>query len=801
MDYNIDFSTITGLFDQARDEGRSQLYEHEVYKLLASSGAETPPGSLLIKKGTRITQEHLTQFSGERIVIKIVSPTIVHKTEVRGVRIIENKLEKINSAVRRMLHEVPETYTTLLERNPAAEPVQYQNLSGTALTEAIASDIIGILLVQYMAPDSIAFGNELIVGLRCTREFGMVLTAGLGGTDTELYAERFRKGQALVLGSTALHTGHSFFELFRKTIAYEKLAGISRGQERIVSDEQLVECFDSFINLGNHYSPLNRTSGYVIEELEINPFAFSDYLMVPLDGVCRFSDPKEDLWIRPVGLIDALLHPRSIGILGVSSRKTNYGRIILNNILAEGYAPEDIRVIHETADQIAGLSCVPGLHALQEPVDLLIVAVGSEQVPQLVDQIVRMNCARSVMLISGGLGETEESEERAEQVKTLLKNNHLKSTEGPVILGANCMGVISKPGHYDTWFIPDEKLAKERNDLYHRSALISQSGAFMLHRTHQNPDLRPAYLISMGNQTDLSLGDMLHHFKDADGVDVIGVYAEGFNDLDGLQCCMAVREAVLNGKEVIIYKAGRTDEGKHATSGHTASIAGDYVVCENCITQAGAMFARTFTEFQELFSVAQQLSTCFISGNRLAMISGAGFEAVGMADSIESDDYQSRLATFSTATEEKIGVVLQDKKLEKLVTIKNPMDINPAADDETHGNIARIVLEDPGVDALVLSLDPLSPAMLTLHPDDSPRYDMDQKGGIRSRISQIALDSAKPVVTVVDGGRLFDPLRAALTARNIPVFNVCDHAVAVLSLYIRGRLASEVIRSEARSCS
>ena len=78
--------------------------------------------------------------------------------------------------------------------------------------QAIARDICGVLMVQFMPPDSVAFGNEMIVGIRNTREFGMVISAGLGGTDTELYAERFRKGQAIVAASTAMTGGDTFKE-------------------------------------------------------------------------------------------------------------------------------------------------------------------------------------------------------------------------------------------------------------------------------------------------------------------------------------------------------------------------------------------------------------------------------------------------------------------------------------------------------------------------------------------------------------------------------------------------------------
>ncbi|MBF0232637.1 MAG: acetate--CoA ligase family protein [Desulfamplus sp.] len=838
MKFSIDFKGISELFASAHNSGRNFLYEYEVYTLLKHSGAETPPRCTLIDRGARASEQELNSIPGQKAVLKIVSPTIIHKTEVGGVRIVEKESSSIRSAVRRMLYEVPENYAAWIERcekNRDSSPPEYRDLTGEALIAAISRDLKGVLQVQFMPPDSSAFGNELIVGLRRTREFGTVISAGLGGTDTELYAHRFRKGQAIVAGSTQMNDGHSFFQIFKKTISYLKLAGLTRGQRRIVTDEQLIECFDSFIALANFYSPTSPDAPFVIEELEINPFAFTDYLMVPLDGMCRFSLPSHKKKSRPVHKIDRLLHPETIGIIGVSSTRRNFGRIILDNILAEGFDPGKVIIIG--SEVTSGVNSIPDLKSLPYKLDLFIVAVSAAQVPDIVEQVIDLNAAQSVMLIPGGMGETEESKERARQVVEKISLSHstkIKYAEnsvssansvgstnnmdsdnsrssdnssssdnnsrsaldngGPVFLGANCMGVISRPGMYDTWFIPEEKLPKDRTSRFHRAALISQSGAFMLHRTHQFPQLRPAYMISMGNQTDLTLGDMVGYFKNSDKVDVIAIYAEGFNDLDGLELCKGVHQAVLAGKEVIFYKAGRTPEGKAATSGHTASLAGDYMVCENCVRQAGAIVARNFTEFQELFFLAENLSLKKIRGNRLAAVSGAGFEAVGMADSIHSDDFIMELARFEDKTRTRIRQILETKKIDAFVTLANPLDINPAADDETHAEITAALAQDINVDAIVLSLDPLSPAMKTLDDPELPGYDMYAKESILNRIINLVAISDTPIVTVVDGGRLYDPLRDALMDNGVPVFTVCDRAIAAISLYIQGRLAADAIR-------
>ncbi len=792
----IDFEAITQLFSVAEEQGRDTLFEHETYSLLSSSGAETPPKTYLLSKGSRPSDEELLSLPGEKVVLKVISPTIIHKSDVGGVKVVEKKADKIRSAWRRMMYEVPETYRSLIEKDPSHGPEMYRGLTGEQLQQAIARDIRGVLMVQFMPPDSEAFGNELIVGIRNTREFGMIISAGLGGTDTELYAERFRKGQAIVAASTAVTDGEAFFDLFRKTICYKKLAGLTRGQRRIVTDEQIIECFDSMVALANYYSPINPDAPYVIEELEINPFAFTDYLMVPLDGMCRFRQPGSVPLSRPFDKIRNLLNPQSIGIIGVSSSRINFGRVILNNILTNGYDRTKIQIIHPGLDFFEQIKCIPNLQALDTKLDLLVVAVGSAQVPEIVMEVIDKNAAETVMLIAGGMGETGESAERTAELMTKIKAAHEQEDGGPVFLGGNCLGVVSHPGRYDTLFIPKVKLPKQQSNRRRNAAFVSQSGAFMVTRFSKRPELDPAYMISVGNQNDLTLGDMLSYLKNDPAIDAIGVYAEGFQDLDGLSFIRAVRDAVMAGKDVIFYKAGRTPEGKTATSGHTASLAGDYMVCESCVRQAGGIVAQTFSQFEDLLMLSQRLHDKQILGNRLAAVSGAGFEAVGMADNILSDEFQMKMAVLSEVTAEKIRIILREKKLDNLVEVKNPLDINPGADDETHVRVVDSLANDPNVDAVVVGLDPLSPAMRTLAEGESLQYSFDAPESIANMMPQLVAGLGTPVVGVVDGGRLYDPLVERLIANGMAVFRSSDRAVQTLVMYIEGRLYSGKMRKD-----
>src|SRR6185503_2606577 len=104
---------------------------------------------------------------------------------------------------------------------------------------------------------------------------------------------------------------------------------------------------------------------------------------------------------------------------------------------------------------------------------------------------------------------------------------------------------------------------------------------------------------------------------------VIGVYVEGFRDLDGLAFLRVAQEVTSRGKDVIFYKAGRTESGRSAAAGHTASVAGDYDVCQAAAEQAGAIVVDTFKEFEQLLELAVALHEKDVSGVRVAAVSNA----------------------------------------------------------------------------------------------------------------------------------------------------------------------------------
>ncbi|MFW2367659.1 MAG: acetate--CoA ligase family protein [Desulforhopalus sp.] len=789
MQTHIDFTGISKLLNEASKSGRNFLFEHEVYDFIRLIGSETPPEFYFVKKEERLDPEILEKIPGDQVVVKIVSPFILHKSDVGGVQICGNTSNSVLSTIRRMSIEIPEKLAANVLHDPDHAPKPYQVLAEEVLLESISNDIEGYIICQYMGPDSEEFGNELLVSLRNTREFGMILSAGLGGRDTELYAKRFRKGQAVVSASCEQVKGIDFLALFKETISYRKLAGLTRGQKRIVTDSQLLECFEAFIEVGRFFSPSNTLSQYTIEELEINPFAFSNFLMMPLDGLCSFTTEKKSLPQRPIQKIDKMLHPNSIAIVGISSQKINIGRIILHNILAGGFPKEKITLIHPKANLIDDIPTIPQLSSMPQGVDLLILAVDGGQLPELMDLVQQHSLAESVILISGALGDSPDQTELTARVQEKIISARQRSSQAPIFLGVNSLGVLSHPGQYDAMFIPESKLPKNRGSHRRNSGFVSQSGAYMITRMSKLPFLDPAYAVSIGNQIDLTAGDFLHFLNQVSDLKTVAFYMEGFSDLDGLNFCRAIRAAIPRGKEVIFYKAGRTPEGKDALSGHTASIAGDYMVCDSCISQAGAIVAETFNEFEGLLMLSCTLEGKTFNGCRLASVSNAGYEAVGIADNLLGEDYRLDLAGFTQTTHTKLAEILTLAGLDNLTGVNNPMDLTPMASEDVYIQVLETLLADDSTDAIIMAVVPLSPILHTLPEEIHSTNELDGEANLIERVARLNNRSKKPLVMVIDSGKLYDPLAEGFQSAGLPVFRSADIAVRVLGKYLhcRGR--------------
>ena len=668
-------------------------------------------------------------------------------------------------------------------------------LNQQELTSLLSSGPIP-LVTEPQLPNLVPFG-ELQICLNNTREFGLVISAGSGGLDRELDAGNFKWGRVAVHAVVELTDAHDFLTQFKRTLAYQKLTITANRRAHAVPDEQLTQCFKFLLELAGTSAPSIPGSRHTLTGLTLNVEQDDDRLVVR-GAECTFGIQQAARLGRPIHKIDKLIHPGSIGIIGVSASNMNFGRIILHNLLGSGYSKDKLTIIRAGETEIDGVRCVESLKALSGKLDLLIVAVAASAVYELVDEIIDTDAVESVMLIPGGLGETQKSKEPAAGLADRINANHCRPGGGPIFLGANCLGVVSHPGSYDSWFIPLERLPKPPKKPQRNSVMLSQSGAFMITRLSQNPWLDPRYMLALGNQTDLTHGDLLRFFAEQPEIDTIGIYIEGFKDRDGLDFAIAVRAAVKNGKQVVVYKSGKTSPGASSVMGHTASIAGDTALFVSVLRQAGAMVAEDISTFDDLFYIAGALHHKTV-GKRLGAISGAGFESVGIADSIDSDNFSMEMGTLEPATIRRVEDILIAKKLQALVEVRNPIDINPGADDETHLQITEAFVQDPNIDAVVVGLDPTAPSVRALVESTlRPGFDIQDPKSTVYLMPPIVLRNGKPIIGIIDGGSLYDAMAAKLMDQGVCIFRNCARGTKALVRYIEVRMYADNINHRNR---
>ncbi len=731
----IHMKKVENIIEKALQDGRNVLLEHEVYEIFKLIGIQTS-NHIFINKGSKFDSSKI-DIKEDRVVVKVVSPEILHKTEAGGVLFCKNDPEEINKAIDQI----------------AKKTASY--------------DVRGYL-VNGMVPCKSTFGKELIVSVRNSRDFGTLTGFGIGGLDTEFFGKHMDNSFSVMSSEVVSST----LEKIKSNAAYYKVAGLGRSKKRLVSDEEVVSVLNKLNELGKAFSYQNRN--IVITECEINPIliAEGDYSgLVAIDGLMKVEKYSGDTLVpRPAEKLEKLFHPTSIAVIGVSEKSMNMGRIILNNIIKKGFSKNDMHVIKPGVAEIDGVKCYATVKDLPKKVDILVLAVSASDAGDVIKESITEDKFESIIVIPGGFAEKEGCEHLEHDIVAAIQKSRSSKNHGPVIVGGNCLGVISYPGKYDTFFIPTNKMKYSEPKPY---AFISQSGAFIISKVSKT-DLTPKYAASIGNQMDLTFSDYLEYFKSAKDINTVAVYIEGFKELDGIKTAKAVKHLVDSGKKVIVYKGGKSSAGKSAASGHTASIAGDYSVYRSVMQDAGAMIVESFTEFEDLLKVCVLWDRFKVIGRKVAVLSNAGFEAVGMADNLSS----LTLGKLSSETINEMTAALKEAKIDTLVSAGNPMDVTPSGNDKANIDCFRLLMADDNIDVGVFSCIPMSPAIKSLAEELGPE-------SMFNMINDLYANTKKPFVVVVDSGELYDPACKILT--DIPVFRESDRAIKVLEKFFENK--------------
>lgn len=380
----------------------------------------------------------------------------------------------------------------------------------------------------------------------------------------------------------------------------------------------------------------------------------------------------------PASSLVPLFAPRSIAVLGVSRNPTKLGHRLLQNVKDGGFAGA-LYAVNPAGESILDTPTVTSVEALPGAIDLALVSLPAPAVPSAVKALAARG-VRAAVILSSGFGEADEPGRAAQrEIVTSARAAGLR------IVGPNCMGVYSAPARLNGTYFWD--LPRERGGI----SVISQSGAYggLIFRHLGGRGLGVARFLSIGNQCDLDVADVLEYLGLDDATTLVACFIESL--ADGRRFVDVAADA---GKPVVVLKGGRGSAGARAAGSHTGSLAGSYDLYRAAFTQAGIVAADETEEFFDAIEALTVSGSRRPESSRLAVITVSGGPSVVAADTAERVGLT--VPALDDATRSALRAVLPS-----FAAVGNPVDLTPQVDPARIPGAARLVLENPDVGGAV----------------------------------------------------------------------------------------------------
>jgi 3-hydroxypropionyl-CoA synthetase (ADP-forming) len=339
--------------------------------------------------------------------------------------------------------------------------------------------------------------------------------------------------------------------------------------------------------------------------------------------------------------MDSQLHwffkPRSVAVIGASSKPGKIGHESLRSMITSGFSGR-VYPVNPKAEDILGLRAYPSVLEIPEEVDLAVITLPPDKVPDAMIQCAKKG-VKAVVVISGGFGEAgPEGKRIEEEIVRIAKENNMR------IIGPNCIGVFDGHSRVDTSFQPPERMSRPGPG---NISFLSQSGTFGAAFLDWAAEdyLGVSKMISLGNRCDVDEADLIDYLAEDQETEIIGVYIESFTRgralLDSIKKCK---------KPIVIYKTSRTDASARAAVSHTGKIAARHDIAISALKQAGAL---TVDSFKELYAALKALSKQPAAGKGVVMVTNGAGPCVMAADELVIRDVP--LAMLNRSTKEELA--------------------------------------------------------------------------------------------------------------------------------------------------
>jgi acetyl coenzyme A synthetase (ADP forming)-like protein len=506
---------------------------------------------------------------GFPVVMKIVSPDILHKTEAGGVMV------DVKTAA-----DVEKNYETIL-----ANAKKYKS----------DAKIEGIQVQQMLLG-----GQEVIVGAVTDGSFGKLVAFGLGGVLVEVLKDiTFRLAPATRQDALSMLDGIQ---------AHEMLKGV-RGSDPANRDA----IADIIVNVSRLITDFPE-----IAEMDLNPvFATKrDAIAADVRIVVDFAPkpprprPDHDDIVRQMNRI---MKPKAVAVIGASAENGKIGNSVMKNLINGGYRGE-IYPIHPKADEIMGKKVYKSVKDVPGEIDIAVFAIPASLVaPALVE------CGEKkivgAILIPSGYAETG-------NIKGQEEIQAIGQKYGIRLMGPNIYGFYYTHANLCATFCT-------AYDVKGSAALSSQSGGIgmAIIGFSRSARMGVSAIVGLGNKSDIDEDDLLTFFEQDDNTEIIAQHCE---DLKDGRAFADVAKRVSKKKPVVVLKAGRTSAGAKAASSHTGALAGDDKIYEDVFNQSGVIRARSLRDMLEFARGIPVLPTP--KGENVVIITGAGGSGVLLSD-------------------------------------------------------------------------------------------------------------------------------------------------------------------------
>jgi acyl-CoA synthetase (NDP forming) len=561
-------TAVRQILDKAKAEGRTSLTAPEGKAVCDAYGIPVPKEGVATSAADAAK---LAQTLGFPVVLKIVSPEILHKTEAGGV------LVGVKSA-----EEAQKGFDTIM---------------GNAKTHDPKAKLHGVQ-VQQMLSD----GQEVIVGAVTDPSFGKLVAFGLGGVLVEVLKDiTFRLAPA---------SREDALDMLDNIAAAPILKGV-RGAEA-VSRDALAGVIQSVSQLVSDFPE--------IVELDLNPVFATPKGATAADVriVCDWNPaPARQRYSQEeiVRQMNRIMKPDAVAVIGASSEDGKIGNSVIKNLINGGYKGE-IYPIHPSATEILGRKTYKSVKDVPGKIDVAVFAIPAPLVAKALVEVGEKQIPGAV-LIPSGFAETGNVEGQKE-IQEIGRKYNVR------LMGPNIYGF------YYTWKDLCATFCTAY-DFKGHTALSSQSGGIgmAIIGFSRSAKMGVSAIVGLGNKADIDEDDLLTFFEQDDNTHLIAQHCE---DLKDGRAFAEVAKRVSKKKPVVVLKAGRTAMGARAASSHTGALAGNDKVYEDVLRQSGVIRARSLRDMLEFSRAIPVLPTP--KGENVVIITGAGGSGVLLSDAV-----------------------------------------------------------------------------------------------------------------------------------------------------------------------